>query len=117
MSTPPTKPRLSSTKLNELIQPYGIDRQKYPLIIVGIRGYYLNSVGKTGKNDIGLYDDALFVVSPNTTSSFNANTDPQVRREGSGFGIKKGMAHLLPGLYYAHTFGSTVASKSMILNR
>lgn len=59
--------------------------------LLGVRGYYLNSMGKRGKNDRGIYDDAIFVVSPTAYVSYNANTDPSVWR--------KGIATLIPGVY------------------
>ena len=53
---PSTIPRLNSSALRRLIAAYQIDREKYPLIVVGIRGYYLNSLGKPGENDRGIYE-------------------------------------------------------------
>jgi hypothetical protein len=45
--------------------------------ILVVRGYYLDSMGRKGVNDHAMYDDAVFVVSPNIHLAFNANTDPQ----------------------------------------
>ena len=50
--------------------------QKYQVILVGIRGYYRDSMGEVGKNDRGIYDDAMFVIAPDFFGSWNANTDP-----------------------------------------
>lgn len=52
------------------------------LSLVAVRGYYLDSMGKPGKNDRGIYDDAIFLLSPECFASFNANTDPSRFRSG-----------------------------------
>lgn len=49
--------------------------------VLVVRGYYLNSMGKSGKNDRALYDDAIFVVSPDGIQPFNGNSDPSVFRK------------------------------------
>lgn len=105
-AVPPSKPRLSATDLKNKIAPFGINRTKYPLVIVGIRGYYRNSMGVPGKNDRNLYDDAIFIDTPFVTASFNANTDPSYYRKGKGTGKEKGMATLKTGLWLAHKFGN-----------
>jgi lysozyme len=61
------------------------------VVLLGVRGYYKNSMGKKGVNDQAMYDDALFVLSPDAFASFNFNTDPQKA------GQKKAM--LNPGKY------------------
>jgi lysozyme len=59
--------------------------------LVGIRGYYADSMGVKGKNDRNLYDDAIILLSPSCHATFNANTDPSI--------FKKGIASLLPGVH------------------
>lgn len=62
-----------------------------PVALVGIRGYYRDTMGEPGKNDRGIYDDAIFLVDHNCQLTFNANTDPSVFRPG--------IAVLKPGLW------------------
>ncbi len=101
---PKSRPRLSSSELRGLISPYDLDRDKYPLIIVGIRGYYLRTLGDPSTNDRNIYDDALFVDTPNVSASYNANTDPSIFRKAQ---VKKtkGVARLKPGAYCSYCFG------------
>lgn len=85
------RPKLSRTELGALIASHGIKEQVY---IVGIRGYFKDTMGKPGVNDIAIYDDAFFIVSPETFISFNGNTDPSKQYPN--------IATLKPGLYYYH---------------
>jgi lysozyme len=50
--------------------------EKYQVILVGVRGYYRDTMGEVGKNDRGIYDDAIFVIAPDLFGNWNANTDP-----------------------------------------
>jgi lysozyme len=60
--------------------------------VVGVRGYYRDTMGKPGENDRALYDDALFIVGPGFFGGFNANTDPSR--------FKSGIATLVPGVHW-----------------
>lgn len=72
---PKNRPRQTKKQTEDLIK--NIDA---PVVIVGVRGYYKKMGPDAGENDINIYDDALFVWSTNGHMSFNANTDPSVRR-------------------------------------
>lgn len=50
--------------------------------LLGIRGYFKDTMGAPGVNDIGIYDDAIILVTPTKYLTFNANTDPSVQRPG-----------------------------------
>lgn len=45
------------------------------LFVLGVRGYYDSTIGEAG-NDINAYDDAFFIISPLSMTSWNGNTDP-----------------------------------------
>ena len=57
------------------------DRRDDEVRILFVRGYYRDSMGKRGKNDRAIYDDACFVVTPEGVQAFNANSDPSAYRK------------------------------------
>jgi lysozyme len=71
------------------------------VVLIGLRGYFRDSMGVKGKNDRGIYDDAFFWVELETgiVHQYNGNTDPSAYRKGKGFGSGKGMASLVPGTW------------------
>ncbi|NJM37761.1 MAG: hypothetical protein HC845_07835 [Akkermansiaceae bacterium] len=100
---PNAKPRLTQEKLAEKLAPFNLDRAKHPLVIVGIRGYYKDTMGVPGVNDRGIYDDAIFIDTPDTFAAFNGNTDPSRHKPGTGFSdSSKGMAKLKLGAWFVH---------------
>lgn len=85
-------PKLSRSEVLELVKTHGLDLDSEKVVIVGIRGYYLNTMGKRGVNDRNLYDDAMFVIAAGGRfKAYQANTDPSY--------FEKGMAVLVPGIY------------------
>ncbi len=93
---PNSKPQITKEAL--LAKMPVVDRNKYPLIIIGVRGYYADTMGEPGKNDRGIYDDAIFIDSPNVFAAFNGNTDPSAQ-------YRLGLATLKTGVWYAHKIG------------
>jgi lysozyme len=85
---PPSRPQQAKSKTQALLTKARVDDA---VALVGIRGYYRDSMGVPGENDRGIYDDAIFLVSPNAYATFNANTDPSVKRQG--------IAVLKPGVH------------------
>ena len=85
---PKSKPRISADAVEKIVRQHKVTDQ---VVLVGIRGYYLNSMGKPGVNDRGLYDDMIAVLTPTAYATFNANTDPSVYSPGT--------ASLLPGVH------------------
>ena len=79
--------------------PSEFDPEKH-IVVVAIRGFKLNSMGKFGENDRRIYDDAHFIVTPRQVKAFEGNTDPNGYRKGSGTGSNKGMACLKEGVWF-----------------
>lgn len=50
--------------------------------LIGRRGYYRDTMGVKGKNDRGIYDDAISLLTPTAYVTFNANCDPSRARPG-----------------------------------
>lgn len=87
--TPATRPQYDRQKAEYLLSYNNIALDK--ALIIGIRGYYKQSMGDPAKNDRGIFDDAFIIISPTHYSTWNGNTDGGVYR--------KGMANLVPGIY------------------
>lgn len=90
-------PRITLERVMEILKANDVDLSKPALL--GIRGYYLDTYGVKGKNDRGVYDDALIWFNVNTFRTFRGNTDPSKVRKGSGKGSAKGMANLAKGVW------------------
>lgn len=65
--------------------------------LVGVRAYRRDTMGKPGVNDLGIWDDAIFYVSPDKYLAENGNTDPS--RDGWNAGAGKPMAVLNAGVW------------------
>lgn len=77
---PPTRPQQPREWARALLDANGGAGDM--LALLAVRGYFRDSMGEKGKNDRGIYDDAMFLVSPNAYVTWNANTDPSVTRPG-----------------------------------
>ena len=87
---PSSRPRATrSLVLESAIRAWNKPEPFPSLFLLGVRGYYRDTMGAAGTNDRGIYDDAIFIVAPEAFASFNANTDPSAWRSG--------VASLLPG--------------------
>lgn len=95
--TIPNKPQVKKSIIDKILKEKGIDTSKHPMLIIGIRGYFLNTQGEKGENDRGIYDDALIIYTPSVYATFNGNVDPSVQ-------YKTGRAVLKKGFYLSHKF-------------
>ena len=99
---PRSRPQLPESDLRARCQseagPIGVVLP--PVFLAAVRGYYSETFAPSG-NNLGVYDDAMFLVTPQKIYRFNANTDPSRDRPG--------MATLLPGwhLYRRGNHGIT----------
>lgn len=72
---PSGKPQLGVDEVIKLLNAFAV--YDYPVKLLGIRGYYKKTMGDATKNDLGIYDDAIFILAPNKLLlTYNANTDP-----------------------------------------
>lgn len=86
---PSSTPKASLDRVTKAIKRAKLDDA---VVLVGVRGYYRDTMGKPDQNDRGIYDDAMFIVSPSPHfSAWNANTDPSAFRPG--------IASLVPGVH------------------
>lgn len=95
---PAARPKVSEARIRELLFARGISTATEPVAILGVRGYYRDTMGVAGVNDVGIYDDAIFLVTPQGMIACNANTDPS--KLGWNPGVGKPFAVLTPGLWY-----------------
>lgn len=91
---PATTPRMTRAQAELVLRKLNVGGDN---VLLGIRGYYLRSMGDPVKNDRGIYDDAIALVTKNSFATYNANTDPSRRRDATP--QRKGMAVLMPGVY------------------
>jgi hypothetical protein len=92
---PNSRPQAGETLVRELLAKGGVADA---VALLGVRGYYRDSLGTPGANDVGIYDDAIFLVAPVVFLAVNANTDPS--RLGWNEGVGKPFAVLQPGLWF-----------------
>lgn len=85
---PSGRPRLDRNAVEQILHNAKVTAA---VAIVGIRGYYRRTMGDPGGNDRGIYDDALFIISPSAFVTFNGNVDPSVHR--------RAIAVLQPGVW------------------
>lgn len=97
---PPSAPRLlfeNAVRLfNDRAEPSILP--KLPVYrILGIRGYRRDTMGEPGVNDVGIFDDAIFLLGPAGMLASNANADPSVIGWNKALG--KPFAQLKAGLW------------------
>jgi lysozyme len=89
---PPNRPQAPREKVLSAMRKFHRDQGKEiaPVTVVVAPGYFSKTFGEPG-NDRGVYDDAAFVITDRTFTSFNFNSDPSRH--------KTGLSTVLPGIY------------------
>lgn len=70
------KPQIKREKIESIIKKNKLSLAKEKVILVGIRGYFRDTMGAKGKNDIGIFDDGFAWIDETDFATFNGNTDP-----------------------------------------
>jgi lysozyme len=87
---PRSRPGLTRTRALSILERHAV---LDGFGLVGMRGYYRDSMGAPGRNDRGIYDDAVALVTPDFFGAWNANTDPSAA-------YRPGLACLKTGLWW-----------------
>jgi hypothetical protein len=81
---PSSRPQLSIVDARKLLAAHGVTES---VVILAQRGYYRDSLGAKGKNDRGIFDDMIAVLSPRVFRTFNGNTDPSATRHRDALAV------------------------------
>lgn len=77
------RPQISREEILNLLMLHGLDIEKEEVVLIGIRGYFRDSMGKVGRNDIGIFDDGfIWVDKGGGMMTFNGNVDPSRHYQG-----------------------------------
>lgn len=95
---PDAAPNVPDNHLRALIKAYQLDA---PVVAIGIRGYAsVNGKGTgDGENLIGVYDDAMCVVTAEKALTFSGNTDPSRTIEGRAIIEAPQLLWYVPGIH------------------
>ena len=78
------RPNIQRAAVLALLASHNVDVNTEKLFILGLRGYYRDSMGKVGVNDIDIYDDAIVIITPTSMQAYNANLDPTESKHPEG---------------------------------
>lgn len=70
------RPNIERHKLESLLKTHGVDLSTEKVVLIGIRGLMAK-----GKNQVGVWDDGLIWITPETCDQFGGNTDPSRERQ------------------------------------
>ena len=94
----PNRPKISDADTDKIVSAF-FTGEIPPLVVVGVRGYFLNAMGKPGANDFNIWDDGVLVYeNGNLVKTFNANTDPSKANSGLAV-LDTGVYHFAKGMH------------------
>lgn len=96
MELPKKVPQMDRAELLQLIHKHHPTFFLPEFLIIGIRGYYMRTMGNPARNDRAIYDDAIFILTDHELHAFNGNTDPSRYRQA--------IASLKPGIWPCYQF-------------
>lgn len=80
---PAARPQTTRDRILAVLKKNGVNLQDEGVALVGIAGYYRDTMGKVGENDVGIYDDAFFwITRDGEMTAFNGNVDPSRYYQG-----------------------------------
>ena len=89
---PERTPELGRPEARRLLERRGVADA---VALIGVRGFF-GEMGQAPGNDPGVYDDAVFLVTPDACRGFLFNTDP-TRFEPPNVTLKAGLWRYKPG--------------------
>lgn len=95
--TPPSKPLAREKEVRHILDLHEVPILGCKAMLLAVRGYRRDTMGKVGVNDTSVYDDAIFLVTPTSFLACNANADPS--RIGWNSSLKKPFAQLKVGVW------------------
>lgn len=95
-----SNPKIKPKEVRKILDSKGIRSTIYGHVtVLGIRGYFQDSMGLPNRNDRGIYDDAFCVALHDRVVNFNGNTDPSAYRPGIAV-LKKGTWNFIAGKHH-----------------
>lgn len=98
---PDRTPELGRSEATALLERRGVADA---VALIGVRGFF-GAMGQSPGNDPGIYDDAVFLVTPDACRGFLFNTDP-TRFEPPNVTLKAGLWRYKPGNHNPPSRGS-----------
>jgi hypothetical protein len=93
---PASRPKATRDQIVRILADHRITDK---VAVVAVRGYYQKSIGDPERNDVGHYDDAVFVVGPTLFAAYNANTDPSNNAKVGRATLAIGQWRYRPGVH------------------